>query len=281
MAGHRIRTLPRSKPKSASRSRSLWNRWTSHLPPGTAAGLGFTALIVIGALLYPARPNEGTAILVVGGIGIGWQGRLWLLAWKARQTAKAEASRRLKQQGVRHARQETERQEREKQKQNAAFAGLRAKEAEEARRAALRQQSKAQQALRTNREQAVTRESERLLALPDEARLPAVSEAFRKRGLLPQTISDEAQCDLLLTSDSGEVRAIARLVPRERMAEPADVRALEEWRKGQGAETAYLISFAGFSPSALREAKRVPVTLVEAHLLAHWSIPGKESRNDT
>ena len=110
MAGHRIRTLPRSKPKSASRSRSLWNRWTSRLPPGTVAGLGFTALIVIGALLYPARPNEGTAILVVGGIGIGWQGRRWLLAWKARQAAKAEASRRLEQRGVRHARQETERQ---------------------------------------------------------------------------------------------------------------------------------------------------------------------------
>lgn len=133
-----------------------------------------------------------------------------------------------------------------------------------------RQQTKEQHRLqKASREAALEAETSRLSALTAAALPPEVARIFARRGFRVMETDTEAPFDLLLT-DPREARAVARCVPPERTAGPTDIRALEAWRRQAEAAHAYLISLSGFTLEAIAASQSLPITLVEAHLLAHW-----------
>jgi hypothetical protein len=85
----------------------------------------------------------------------------------------------------------------------------------------------------------------------------------------------EAPFDMQLerTQSDQNLRYVARCVPPECIADLPDLNALDDWREHESAEHGYLISTQGFSERLVTEyrLRPVPITLVEAHILALWS----------
>jgi hypothetical protein len=171
------------------------------------------------------------------------------------------------------ARRERDAQERaRRQAQRAA----RMREAERrAQERAARQQMERRQA----RQEAEERAAQERRILADVAHLNSLSDSqlaaevaalFAGRGQSPQTADPETAGDLLLKMPDGTLDAVARCVPAGHVASRVDVQALEAWRQAAGATRGYLIALTGFSPSAVRSVRDLPITLVDAHLLAHW-----------
>src|SRR5262249_32885011 len=132
------------------------------------------------------------------------------------------------------------------------------------------QQAQETAVLRSERERTVVAETERLLTLTDAELIAEVTALFLRRGQQPEIPAPEADYDLLLPATDGTGPEIARCVPVGRSARAADVQALEAWRETARASHAYLIAVGGFTSGAIRLAQSLPLTLVEAHLLAHW-----------
>ncbi|HZT41725.1 MAG TPA: restriction endonuclease [Chthonomonadaceae bacterium] len=219
---------------------------------------------------FPASPAAGAILLLAGGGGLAWWSRAAWRIWRRRLETQAMMARRAVLQAARREREAQERARRQAQR------AARAREAERrARERAERQQRERLQA----RQEAQGRAAQERRILADVARLRSLSDAqlaaevaalFAGRGQLPAAADSETVSDLLLRTPDGTLEAVARCVPTGRTAGRVDVQALEAWRQAAGAHQGYLIALTGFSPSAVRSVRNLPITLVDAHLLAHW-----------
>jgi hypothetical protein len=241
--------------------------------------LGSILLLTLGAaMLRDGRAGgriTGPLLMLAGLAGLVWRIRIHWQEWEALRAAREAKERRKALLAARRERNAQERVRRQEQKAARASATARAAEALAAERQGRLQA--AQEALehRLEQERLATAEAARLRRLDDASLQTEVASVFALCGLMPEHPPSEAECDLLLSSNAEGSRHLARCVPVQRQASAVDVRELETWRQETGSRHAYLISLAGFSPAAVRLAQNLPLTLVEAHLLAQWKQAGK------
>ena len=232
------------------------------------------ALILLGAagLIGGLSGAEylGPLLILCGSVVLVAQfekvGRRWQLE-RARQRLAAQRS------VARQARRDRvfkERERRRVERAAAAEAILRNAETRSLHRQANARQVHETATMIAQRERAVTAETARILSLSDSELIAEVADIFVHRGLQVDCQAAGAECDLLLTTSEGSHHDVARCVPGR--ATSSDVQALELWREQAVAEHAYLIATSGFTPGAVRLSQDLQLTLVEAHLLAHWKI---------
>ena len=236
--------------------------------------------------LINAEASVGVVLLLLGCAGIGWEARrVWLVEQTRRSQVAAQAAREAlgAARRVRTQQQREGRRERRRIEANARARQASALRAEREQALAAREQEAITRALkRHHMDQAATR----WLTLDADALPAALETLFARRGLslvleraslhLPQVSAAESERfkvegarDLLLTAASG-ARSVARCLLPNHLAQAVEVQELDLWRREVGAERSYLIALGGFSPAAVRLARSLPVTLVEAHLLAAW-----------
>jgi hypothetical protein len=259
-----------------------WQRLAERLPEGVPAAAGFGAILLAGlVLIWRAGAviswSDG-AICTLGITGLMWQGWKWRLRvlneQRRRQEVLLQSDRRISRR-VRGAEEQVERQKRAAMD---ASAHEGAREAQEARRRAETEQAATEEARRRDREAAIVQEAMRLPTLNETNLQQAAIDAFKERGFEVVRVPNETDCDLLLRGRDGILCAVARRMPPSHRGEAADIQALETWRKEAGSTAAYLIGLAGFTPGAVRLASRLPITLVDAHLLAQWRFAESGSR---
>ncbi len=216
----------------------------------------------------------GSVLGCLGGGGLAWW--LWQAgrAWRAAQATQAARARRAALRAARRQRDQQERVRRQAQRTAHANATARLAEKRAAQHHAEQRAAHAEATRRAERESEIAAEVARLHALTDAQLAAEVAALLTRRGLRPQPQLAEAECDLTLLTPEGRLE-VARCVPVGRVAGKVDVQALEAWRQAAGADHAYLIALAGFAPTAVERVRDLPITLVEAHLLAHWQLsPG-------
>jgi hypothetical protein len=226
-----------------------------------------------------ANEREAGWLVASGGAGgLAWW--LWR-AWRAWQEAQAIRAARARRVALRLARRQRHQAERVRRKAERA-ARLAAEAQQAATRAAQQQNERAANRAaalrRAAQEAAIQAEITRLHTLTDAQLVAEVAALFAQRGLQPQPEPD-TECDLRLRTPEGQ-RDVARCVPAGRIARSVDVRALETWRQAVGAQHAYLIALAGFAPAAVDLVRSLPITLIEAHLLAHWQQASETPRKE-
>lgn len=244
------------------------------MEPEARFALACAALLVLGLALGlggdAGWQEVGWAGMALGGSGLaGW---LWRV-WKVWQDAQAQQEARKRRAALRAARRERAIQERARRRTQRAAKAQAAKRQAEARshqQQAQRLRAAQEAARRSRQEQEIAAEVARLRALPDAGLVEELAATFAQRGLRAQPSDPEAPFDLCLRDATGALVAVARCVPSERVAGVVDVRAVEAWRQDAGAQLAYLVARAGFAPAAVALVRDMPITLVEAYLLAHW-----------
>lgn len=233
---------------------------------GIAARLGSSSL---------AR-EIGGVVTLIGGAGLvwwGWQmGRSRLALHRARQEAARQEARRAARRARHAQRRALIRTER------AARAEAAALQEQQRREQRYSEHLRSQEVMERQRtgEAAAQAEVTRLRARDDTALPDEVAAVFARRGFQAQAGDGDAACDLRLTAPDGAAEVV-RCIPKSQSGSRTDVLALEAWRKTSGARYAYLVALAGFAPDALRAAAGLPVTLVEAHLLAHWTMAAERA----
>lgn len=251
----------------------------SLLPDWAWPLLGFLLLLLVGAAaLWDGRAGgrfTGPLLMLLGLAGLTWRLRKHRQEWLEQRAVREEKERRRALLNARRERSAQERLRRQEQKAAQAHAAARAAEVAAVERQARQQAIQEAQAHRAEQDRLIYLEADRLRRLDDAALRTEVRALFTAAGFQTASPSAEADCDLLLHSTASQREAVARCVPVGHKAGVADVQALEDWRQEIGAEHAYLLSLAGFSPPAVRLAQHLPLTLVEAHLLAQWKHTGK------
>ncbi len=241
--------------------------------------LRFALLFVTGLIFALGRdPNThalGALLTAAGAGGLGWQ------AWQAERARRARQERervRLERAQLQAARRDRDaRHGQEKRTRRDATTRARLRQAE--RRAAERetewQRQARQREQQAARETHLQNEARRLGSLAGADLIAEASAIFARRGfrvrpaVSPEAEAQIVQSDLWLTAPNGETD-LARCAPGDRPATQTDVRDLEAFRRAANARHAYLVALAGFTPEAIQQAQESPLTLVEAHLLAHW-----------
>lgn len=236
--------------------------------------MGFLVTLVTGGLLIlfgssPLAETFGRALLFIGVCGLAWQAWRLQAIWQAEQGMKARDAERTARREARRLREQKEREQRRAQRQAQALNEARQEERRAAQRRVEQERAAQESVRRAAQDDEIEAETTRLLALTDAQLLSEAYSLFALQGLTPQPAAADAECDLRLITSASRLEA-ARCVPVARQATGVDVDAVESWRQEIGAQRAYLIALHGFTPEALRRAKNVPITLVEAHLLAHW-----------
>jgi hypothetical protein len=214
-----------------------------------------------------AEPSAGLLLLCVGSAGLVWEARLvWLAAQQERGRRRHQAAREAlaTERRERTQRQRHQRQERRHVEERARAGQSAALRAQRAQANVAQQQQDERRARRQELREAA---AERWLVMPAD-RLPTeVETLFVQRGFTPLRADGDSLCDLLLEEPTGR-QTLARCL--DHSAGTTDVQALDAWRRNAERSHAYLIALAGFSPQAVRLARSLPITLVEAHLLAAW-----------
>lgn len=218
---------------------------------------------------YPAIP-AGAILVVGGGSGLAWWSRGAWRTWRRHLETRAMMARRVVLQTARREREAQERTRRQAQRAARTREAERRMQERAERQQRERLRSRQQAEERAAQEQRILAEVARLKSLSDAQLAAEVAALFAGRGELPEAADSETVGDLLLKKADGTLDAVARCVPTGRMAARVDVQALETWRQAAGARHGYLIALTGFSSSAVRGVRDLPLTLVDTHLLAHW-----------
>jgi len=247
------------------------------LLPGEIRWLAVAAALLLLGLATAFGQLSGERLLAVllllgGGALLAWHGSRVLRRWQAERARQRLAAEKAALRQARRERVLKERARRRAERATQAEAALHGEEARARRHQETAEQAREAAMRRAERDRAVATETERLLALADAELWGAVADLFARQGRQPIHPEPEADCDLLLTAPEGGAQEVARCVPVGRRAGSADVQALEAWRQQAEAERAYLIAMGGFTPGAVRLSQSLPITLVEAHLLAHWRV---------
>ena len=266
----RRRRSNRVKQTVTRRLRRLWE----HLPRGVAESAGLGLLFLAGmVMMWLGRPNNqipGAGVCTLAVTALLWQAWKWRLRVLDLQRRRQKVEIRSRRRSERKARGAEEQEKRQRQAASDMAAHEGAREAEATRRQEELEQAAADERRRRRREEAIASDTARLLAMDEAGLLRAAVEAFEARGFVVASAAGDAECDILLKDPEGGLAAVARQAPCSRKAEALDIQALEEWRRQEGAATAYFIGVAGFAPSVIRLASTLPVMLVEPHLLAQW-----------
>lgn len=209
--------------------------------------------------------------LISGFCGLVWWSLGYLREW---QQSRQQETQRLKRLSLLARRREREAQQREQRRvdrlQKSSLAAQQAQERAEHRREAHRRH---QEEVLRRQEQAVLaeKEAERLQSLPPDDFLSEVNLLLAQQNyhLVPST--EENLPGILYTKPGGQslvMSCLSAALP----GEASDVRILEAFRRDSGAQNALLIAGSGFTPEAVQASERLPVTLAEVHLLAHWLV---------
>lgn len=218
----------------------------------------------------------GWAAVGVSGAGLASGVSRWLRAHRLEIARREAEARRKELREQRQRRDRVRRDERQARRELKVQARLHTMELLAERRHAEQAEQRERERRSRLQVERQTHEAARLAALSDDRLVEEVAALFVMRGAAPATPGKDAQCDLLLPYPDRGSTDVARCVPQGRVAGAIDVRSLEQWRQAVGAPHAYLIALAGFSPAAVRAASGLPITLVEAYLLAHWRIADTE-----
>lgn len=226
------------------------------------------------------RPDSRFAGAVVGLAGllgaVRWFGEA-ARVWQERVAAQRRARRTATVRAARRQRTRMERQRLQSLRQSRRRAKQKELQRREEQRAAAVQAAAEGRARRARGEQAAALEAERLRSLNDADLFAALIPLFARRGYRVESADPgraDAIWDLRLFGPDGRLSAVARQTPVGHVARPTDVSALEAWRQDCGAQGAYLVALAGFTPEAIECACRTSVQLVEAELLASWQEAG-------
>jgi len=259
----------RKRAFSPKRERRLSRRlrvWSERLALGSIA----LFLLGVGGMVWASGGARllGAGFALAGLCGLGLHLRLLWQTREARLRLQRAAERRLELQASRRERAERERLRRQAEQETRAHAAERLEQARRAQKQASAQLLQEETDLRTERARRVEREALRIAALSDVELHQEINRVLTRRGSQPEPADSEYPGDFLLQSRAGF--EVLRCVPVGKKAGATDVEALEAWRVLAGAKRAYLVATAGFLPSAIECLARLPLTLVEAHLLAHW-----------
>jgi hypothetical protein len=254
---------------SAKRERRLSRRlmvWSERIALGSVLlfllGLGGVVWAEGGARLL------GAGFALAGLVGLGLHLRLLWRTREARLRLQRAAARRAELQANRRERADRVRLRRQAEQETRAHAAERLEQARRTQKQAAAQALQAEMDRRNERARRVEGEALRIAALSDAELHREVSGLLTQRGYRVEPADSEYPGDFLLHSEAGF--EVLRCVPAGKNAGGVDVEALEAWRAQAGAERAYLVSTAGFLPSAIERLATLPLTLVEPHLLAHW-----------
>ena len=231
------------------------------------------ALLGLAILLHVIHADltVGLFLLLLGVAGLGWELRQVWHAEQARRARSVALAERARLVAARRERAQRLRQERRNRRETEERARVRQAEALRIAHEETVELRRREDLRRAERQERMERAAARWQALDGDALCAEIEALFVRRDLVPVRVAPEAPCDLLLAA-TAEERAVARCMPAQQMAHSADVQALDAWRREVGAPQSYLIALAGFSPAAVRLARSLPVTLVEAHLLATWEV---------
>jgi hypothetical protein len=230
------------------------------------------ALALFGGIMIATRTTQvrdlGWALLVIGGAAALWwtaEARRVLQFRRAlekedRRKAALNVSRRQKEEEER-ARREADKTSRE---EHAAL--LREQRADEGRKRKEAEDAAAKE--RADRQVRSAAEIARLKSLDEKALLSELMDWMRSKGFEQ---SETGEPDAIVFESRNNARRAVLKVVSGRSAHGADVRAVEALRRDTGSAEAYLVSLPGFATNAVRAAQGLPVTLVEAHLLAERS----------
>jgi hypothetical protein len=238
------------------------------------ATAGFLALfLVLLSMCWSASPSvrePGSVLVLASLVGLARSG--WLLGsrWAHAEAIRRAAARRAALRAARKARALRERGVRQARRRADSEARAKSAAARAARKLEECRHADAEATRRRERESAIRREAARLLRLDDARLMEEVGSILRDRGLEPRAAAPDAECDSLLYAAGGRLAGLVRCVPRGRLARASDVAALERWRADTGVDTAYLVALTGFSAGAVNAVRDLPITLVEAQLLANW-----------
>jgi len=259
----------RKRAFSPKRERRLSRRlrvWSERLALGSIA----LFLLGVGGVVWASGGARllGAGFALAGLCGLGLHLRLLWQTREARLRLQRAAERRLELQAGRRERAERERLRRQAEQETRAHAAERLEQARRAQKQASAQLLQEQTDVRTERARRVEREALRIATLSDAELHQEIDRLLTQRGSHPEPADSEYPGDFLLLSEAGF--EVLRCIPVGKKAGATDVEALEDWRLQAGAKRAYLVATAGFLPSAIERLARLPLTLVEAHLLAHW-----------
>jgi len=241
--------------------------------PKWRAMFGFAALAVIGLAIVrrdiQAEAPAGALLLLTGGLGLGWEARRAWLNDRIRRAHTAARERRAAISAARRAREQLARHQRSLRRRT--DEGARERHAVIARAEHFRNLGARRQEIlrRSMREQELSGAARRWHALDAGAFAAELESVFSRRGLMPMRGDTGDLRDVILTTAAG-ARSVARHMPPGLQARARDVQELDDIRRRVGAETAYLVALAGFTSAAVRLSRTLPLTLVEAHLLAAW-----------
>ncbi len=238
--------------------------------PSLRASLGYLTLAAFGAMillsLIRAERAIGLCLLALGGAGLAREARQVWLAAQAEQRREQQAVARAALIAARRERAERQRQARRERRQvdEKARAGQAAALRAQREQAITARQRQAEQD--AARQQQLEEAAERWSGLNGAALKTEIERLFIRRGFTVER-ADDSLADLLLVEPSGR-HAVARCL--DHRAQAGDVQAIDVWRRDAERSHALLIAIDGFSPQAVRLARSLPITLVEAHLLATW-----------
>ncbi|HLV79981.1 MAG TPA: restriction endonuclease [Chthonomonadaceae bacterium] len=242
--------------------------------PDPRLALASLAVLLLGLACFlgpaPASPAAGALLLLAGAGGLAWWSRGAWRTWRRRREMRAALARRSALQGARREREKQERARRQAQRAARAREAERRAQERSARQEAERLRARQEAEARAAQERHLLAEVARLKNLNDAQLAAEVATLFAGRGLVVEAADTETAGDMLLRAPDGTLAAVARCLPAGRAAGRVDVQALEAWRQAAEARQGYLIAPAGFSPSAVRAVRDLPLTLVDTHLLAHW-----------
>ena len=254
---------------SQKRERRLSRRlrvWSERLALGSIA----LFLLGVGGIVWAEGGARllGAGFALAGLCGLGLHLRLLWQTREDRLRLQRAAARRLELQSNRRERAERERLRRQVEQETRAHAAERLEQARRTQKQVTAQLHKEQADQRTERARRMESQALRMVSLSDPELHQEIVALFIRRGFHPEPADSEYPGDFLLRSEAGF--EVLRCVPTGKKAGATDVEALESWRVQAKAERAYLVATAGFHPSAIERLSRLPLTLIESHLLAHW-----------
>ncbi len=139
-------------------------------------------------------------------------------------------------------------------------------------------EAQAESTRQLERSELIRKEAERLKSTRLEQLIPFVKEALELPGDEWNEEQDSIQWKAVLSRDLTQKRELILVLSPRKQADIHEIEEMEALRRDENCDRGKLISVGGFSPRAVRQGSRLPITLIDAHLLADYILtPGRES----
>ena len=242
----------------------------------------YAAALFLGIALLQFGGSDGrrlgpiVLLLSVGGL-IRRMMRAWSTARELRQNAEDAAKREILR-TERRERGHREKNQRNLEKGHRQRNSLKTRQEHAEKRRLLHIAAKAESARQLERADLIRSEAERLRSLPLERLMQAVREAFAQSGDRWNDEPGTGFWKAVLIREQTGAREMIVVISPPKQADTSEIIAMEALRRDDNCASGRLISVGGFSPRAVRQSSRLPITLLDAHLLADYLItPGRDS----